>query len=300
MLNKISNLKLILGLVLLVLVYLAVTYFDSSKSEELEKQLVTIDTAKVSSISIAASETVQLTREDQQWLIVLKTGKKVPAKTDKVTGLLDQLTDIRPDRLAAKDPSKWKDYQVDSAGTALKVVENGTTTLDMVIGKPGATSYVRLADENEVYASDNFRGLNNEITINHYRDNTFIRMNTDSLISIDFNYASDSAFQLINSKGSWSFGDGSIPDSTKIMDYVSKLSLRYSNNFSDQDGSSVGPVVAEVVLQSQNQQPISLYAYEDAADSVIYQTNINPESYYNEDKLGQDYFVGRSAFSRSE
>ena len=297
MLNKISNLKLVLGLVLLILVYLAVTYFDSSKSEELEKQLVAIDTARVTAIDISSGEeTVKLTRDDQQWLVELKTGKKVKAESSKVEGLLDQLIDIRPDRLAAKDQSKWSDYQVDSTGTVLRVVEGETTTLNMVIGQSGSTSYLRLANEQEVYASDRFRGLNDKDKINHYRDNTFVEMNTDSLMSIAFNYAGDSSFQLVNQQGSWSFEDGTAADSNKVLEYIQKLDLRYSDNFSGQDGSSVGTSLAEIVVNSRNQQPESIYAYQDPADSVIYQSSLNQESYYADEKLGQEYFVGRSAF----
>jgi hypothetical protein len=297
MLNKISNLKLVLGLVLLGLVYLAVTYFDSSKSEELEKQLVAIDTAQVTAIDIiSGEETVKLTRDGQQWLVELQTGKKVNAESSKVEGLLDQLIDIRPDRLAAKDQSKWGDYQVDSTGTALRVTEGQTITLDMVIGQSGSTSYLRLADEQEVYASDRFMGLNNKDQINHYRDNTFVEMNTDSLMTIAFSYAGDSSFQLVNYQGSWSFEDGSAADSIKVLDYTRKLGRRYSDSFSEQDGSSVGTSLAEIEISSQSQQPVSIYAYQDLADSVIYQSSLNQDSYYADEKLGQEYFVGRSAF----
>ena len=300
MLNKISNLKLVLGLVLLGLVYLAVTYLDSSKSEELEKQLVAIDTAKVTAISIQSKEeTVKLLRDAQQWQVELKTGKKVTAETAKVEALLDMLLDLRPDRLAAKDQSKWKDYNVDSTGTQLKVMEGGNTTLDMVIGQTGSTSYVRLAGEDEVYASNRFKGLNNKDEINHYRNNIFLEMNTDSLTSITFNYPADSSFQLVNQSGSWSYDDGTAADSTKTVDFVSSLGMRFSDNFSEQDGSSLGAPLAEIVINSISDSPVSIYAFRDAADSVIFQSTINQESFYKEAKLGQEYFVGRSAFENS-
>ena len=289
-----------MGLVLLGLVYLAVMYFDSPKSEELEKQLVTIDTAKVTAISIVTeNETVMLSREGYQWQVGLMTGKKVKAQTSKVVGLLDQLIDLRPDRLAAKDPSKWSDYNVDSTGTGLQVMEGSNTTLDMVIGQSGSTSYIRVVGEDEVYASDRFNGLNNHDEINHYRDNTFIKMNTDSLASMAFNYPGDSSFQLINQAGGWSFSDGSAADSTEIVDYISNLDLRNSDSFAGQDGSSAGNPLAEIIITSLNEQPVSIYAYQDAADSVIYQSSINQESFYNDAKLGQEYFVGRSAFTEA-
>lgn len=295
MISKISNLKLILGLVLLGLVYLVVAYLDSSKSAELEKQLVSIDTSKVTQITIQSpDQTVNLYKENQGWQVELSTEKKVAAKTDKVTTLLDQLLDISTDRLAAKEESKWGDYQVDSTGTSLKIHEGDQLTLDMMVGQSGSTSYLRLADEDEVYASDGFRGLRTSDQINHFRDNTFIRMNTDSLESIAFNYPGDSSFQVINNNGTWNLDDGAQADSAKTAQYINKLKLKYNDDFAGQDGSSVGPQIAEIVISSKNQPQISIKAHGDVADSVIYQSSVNEESFFKDKQIGEDYFISKS------
>ena len=300
MLNKISNLKLVLGLVILGLVYLATVYFDSSKSEELEKQLVSIDTANVTEIIIVSpDETVNLTREGQHWEVQLNTGKKVPAVTGKVKSLVNELINIQPDRLAAKEKSKWKDYQVDSTGTTIQVKEHDNLTLNMVTGHSGSTSYIRLADETEVYASDGFGGLKNHGDINHYRDNTFVKITTDSIQSITFRYPGDSSFQLINESGSWSFADGSPADSTKTIEYLRNLNLRYNHNFSDQDGSSLGESLAEISISAKNEADLILKAYIDPADSVVYQSSSNPTALFNDKELGETFFVGKASFSKS-
>ena len=115
MINKISNLKLILGLVALVLAYLAVVYLDSSKSAPLDKQLISIDTSQSTRIVIQNDqEQVNLSQTSGQWQVALPSGKKVTATNSKVGDLMNTLLDIRTDRLAAKDESKWSDYQVDS------------------------------------------------------------------------------------------------------------------------------------------------------------------------------------------
>jgi len=118
-----------------------VVYFDSSKSTELEKELVSVDTSKVTRLTIENSEeTVNLYRENQGWQVALTTGKRVTAVTDKVTSLFEQLIDIRTDRLAAKDQSNWVDYQVDSTGTHIQVQEGDDLTLDMTVGQSGSTT----------------------------------------------------------------------------------------------------------------------------------------------------------------
>lgn len=301
MLNKISNLKLVLGLVLLALVYLATVYFDSSKSEELEKQLVSIDTANVTEIIITSSdETVNLTREGQQWEVQLNSGKKVPAVTSMVKSLLNELINIQPDRLAANDKSKWKDYQVDSTGTNLQVKEHDKLTLNMITGHSGSTSYIRLADETEVYASDGFGGLKSKETINHYRDNTFVKINTDSIQSIAFRYPGDSSFQMINDSGYWSFDDGSPIDSTKTVDYIRNLKLKYNDQFSGQDGSSLGESLAEITISTKNEADLFIRAYRDPADSMVYQSSSNPTAFFKDKELGETLFVGKSKLSTSQ
>jgi len=301
MIKKISNLKLILGLVLLVLVYLAVVYFDSSKSAPLEKQLVSIDTSKVTGLIIeTADEQVNLTKPAGQWQLELPSGKKVTAVASKVSSVLDRLMDISTDRLAAKEEDKWAAYQVDSTGTKLKVQEGDKLTLDMVVGQSGFTTYIRLAGEVEVYASDNFKGLSTYDNVNYFRDNTFLRMETDSIESISFNYPGDSAFQITNIAGSWTFNDSTPADSAKTLFYIRNLSLKFSNDFASEDGTSVGAQIAEIEIRSMNQPRISIMAFEDPADSVIYQSSINEEAYFNDTALGEEFFIGKSELMISQ
>jgi len=301
MINKISNLKLVLGLVLLGLVYLATVFFDSNKSEELERQLVTIDTAQVTGITIISpNETVELSRESQAWQVQLATGKKVPAVTSKVKSLLTELQSISPDRLAAKEKNKWSDYQVDSTGTIVKVTEAGSQTLNMVVGQLGTTSYLRLADQQEVYASDSFSGLKNSSSVNNFRDNTFLKLATDSIKSIAFNYPADSSFRIEHTSNGWQFADGSLADSARIVDYIRKLGLKSNDAFSDQDGNSLGELLAEIIVSTGNEVGLSIKAYSDPTDSVVYQSSSNPTSYFNDDELGDLFFVGKSSLSTGD
>ena len=301
MINKISNLKLILGLVLLVLIYLAVVYFDSSKSAPLEKQLVSIDTSKVTRLTIqTGDETVNLYKGSGLWQVDLPSGKKVTAVTSKVNSVLGQLMDIRTDRLAATNEDKWAEYQVDETGTKLKVQEGDEITLDMVVGQSGSISYIRIAGEDEVYASDDFKGLSNNDNINHYRDNTFVRMETDSIESITFNYPDDSSFQLTNKQGAWTIDDDTLTDSVKTIDYFRKLKLKINDDFAAEDGSSLGTQMAKIEIKLSNQAPVFITAFEDPADSVIYQSSINEEAYFSDTTLGKEFFIGKSELMISQ
>ncbi len=119
MLKRISNKKLILVLGGLVALYFVIDYTGGkNRSKSFRSTLVDIDTAKVSALEIEKQGNfLRITRTgSSNWELELKNGKKVTAKASNVKSALLNLIGIKPSRLASKDPSKWKDYQVDSAG----------------------------------------------------------------------------------------------------------------------------------------------------------------------------------------
>ena len=71
--------------------------------------------------------------------------------------MLIQLSEIKANSVAAQDESKWKELQVDSSGTRVKVYEGNDNTLDIVLGKFAyqqprtMLTYVRVKGDNDVY-----------------------------------------------------------------------------------------------------------------------------------------------------
>ena len=173
MLKNISSIKMIGILAVLVLVYLGFEFFGGkSRSKSFKTELVEIDTAKVSKLVIEAKgESLELIKENNTWKVSIGNGKYAEAQKSNVKSTLNSLLTIKPSRIVAKDSEKWKDYQVDSAGTRVQVFEGSKNTLDLVIGRFGFNqqamqqqqqmmmggrgmqqffSYVRLQNEDEV------------------------------------------------------------------------------------------------------------------------------------------------------
>lgn len=185
-----KNTTLIILLLLLIGAVAAIQFLGGDKERSFRTEIVELDTAKVTSISLfpRANEgkEIKLTRQDSTWSVQQEDGSIETANQDAVNGLLGTLLTVKPKRLAAKSDAKWEQYEVtDSKGTRVKVREGDKEVLDLYIGKfsvkqnqggnpqlggqqlppqfaggggqqpqPTLTSYVRVSGEQETYAVD--------------------------------------------------------------------------------------------------------------------------------------------------
>ena len=302
MLKGLSNTKLILILAGLIGVYLLVQFTgNKSRSKSFRSSLVDIDTAKVSSLEIEKQgEALRITRTGPSaWELELSSGKKVIAKTANVKSSLMNLMSIKPSRLASKDPSKWKDYQVDSAGTRVKVFQDSDKSLDIILGRFGVKdqrsyhTFVRLEEDSEVYTVDNFMGVSFSTDPANFRDQMFFRIKKDSVHTIAFNYP-DSSFNLAKSNNTWLL-DGTPTDSTSTADFLSKFSYTTSKNFVD-DVDDFGQPVLTVSIRASGEDDLVLNGYQVGGRGLILNSSLNPTAYFEDQTLVDKFLKGRTYF----
>ncbi len=295
---KLTTKNLIIILVVLAAA-LAVSQLTkrSGKSKSLRSDLVVLDTAKVSKIEIASTEgNVALTSTAAGWVVDLEDGSQKRTRKDAVTNLLASLNTIEPGRLASKSPDKWKDYQVDSAGTRVRVYEGKEVATDIVLGRFGVEgqqsyyTFVRLFEDDEVYVAPNFMSITVSKDAASYRDNNVMRLQKDSLTSITFNYP-DSAFRL--SKGdSWFLADQPA-DSAAVAGYLNSLSFLTSRMFYDE------PLAEDpshtVSFSFSNQPDIVIDAYLQGGETIV-RSSENKNELFTDFPLVGKVFKGRSAF----
>jgi hypothetical protein len=200
----------------------------------------------------------------------------------------------------AKDPSKWKEYQVDSAGTRVQVFEGKNKSLDLMIGRFGVQgqrsffTYVRLYEENEIYAADNFMGISFGTTASDYRDTQIVSFTTDSLAEIRFNYPGDSAFTLQRADSVWIVGN-QLADSTGTADYFSDV--RYINNpgfVDDVPASALVSPTMSVVIRERHRPEITVKAFQHPVHQWVIHSSLNPDNYFSHDKIFNEIFVPKS------
>jgi hypothetical protein len=276
-------------------------------------ELAAFDTAKVTGVIISdlkgENKSLELFKAGNQWKMKAN-GREYRTDADYISSLFQQLTQMKAERIAATSKEKWKEFEVtDSLALRITVKGKSKTLADLLVGKfswqPPAnpydrqgkmTSYVRVADEKEVYAVNGFIRMNLSTDISRFRDKTIVRTETGSLKKLTFEYPADSSFVLEKQGNSWTI-DGIPADSAKTSQYIHSLENMSGDDFAD-DATINGQAVYKLTLENSSAPPIELLAY--AADSLNGQLIISSlyrdTQFSGENGLTGRIFKGKSSF----
>jgi hypothetical protein len=95
---------------------------------------------------------VELAKQNGNW--VVETENDQPADTALVSGILDNLTGLTSDDLVSTNAESHPALEVDSTGVDVVIHAGGDEVGHIIVGKPGPdgmSTYVRLADQDNVY-----------------------------------------------------------------------------------------------------------------------------------------------------
>jgi hypothetical protein len=209
--KKLNNKILIAALVGLVGIFALSRWLRSPGLESnLKKELLSLETASINEVRIKPSNykplEVILKREANKWK-VFNNQQQAETEVGTVKSMLGVLKDLKVQRLASRKKDKWDTYQVGESGTLVSVLQNGKQT-DIHFGKSnygqgGATTFVRLGNQEEVYAVEGFLDSHFNRTYNDWRNKTFLRLNQSDIAKVIFNYAGDSSFVLEKRDSVW-------------------------------------------------------------------------------------------------
>ncbi|MDX1701636.1 MAG: DUF4340 domain-containing protein [Melioribacteraceae bacterium] len=303
---KISN--KIIGLLFTVILEVVIffVFIDSEKNERtFRKVLVDIDTTAVTEILIYPKSQnhteVKLSKSKEGWNVTLEDGKTANVTERRISDLFKQLIAILPKRLAARDEAKWNEFQVDSTGSRVKVMEGSKVSLDLVIGRFSfqqprtMKTFVRLYNDMDVYEVDGFLDMTFNQGANSFRDGTIISDDFNNWTQLQFNYPADSSFQLIRNGNDW-YLNGIKADSTKTTNYLRRLSSLANSSFVDDFNPAkfIYPTYA-LNITTTDLQFIEIKGFKDSTGYVVHSTE-NPDSYFDGNSVGKTIFVGTSEF----
>jgi hypothetical protein len=305
MFRSVKNIRLIGVLVILVAAYAGLKLFkNTGRSKSFREELVEIDTSKVDRIVITKSgSSFEVSKENDQWKVTIPGNKKVEATGTSVNNALSSLLRINPDRIATKDPEKWVDYQVDSAGTRVQVFENNISTLDMVLGRFGMHgqqqfhTFVRLFEDDEVYAANNFMGISFPSDPKGFRNSRFLQITSDSITQVTFNYPGDSAFILNKSQDTWYIGNNPA-DSASTASFLSGLRYVNGSDFVDdvEPAALINPTLSVMIRANGQPEDVVLEAYSHPLYGYILHSTYNPKAYFSDNSMMTRIFKGQSEF----
>ena len=293
-----STVKLIIVLGLVVGIYMLITVTSKKgRSKSYRTELVNIAADEVSKVQISSPEgEVELTKEDDQWMVTLASGKKVLTKENSVPGFLSTLGTIKPGAIATRKEEKWSDYQVDSAGTRIEVFEGSKKSLDLIVGRFNMTgqrsysTYVKLTEDDEVYTADNFMGMSLGKTTASFRENLLFRTTKDSITQITFNYP-DSAFALGKVDGKW-IVDGQEADSTSVATFLSGLGYVASSNFVEEENFQFPQLSIEITAGGSTYKAEAMQRM----DGYVIHSDENTDGYFVDGNLFDKLFKSKEDF----
>jgi len=306
-------------IILAALIALAVVSYliDKMKGDSSFKtELVSIDTAKVTAISIFPktdkNNPIKFQRTANKWQIEIN-GKWMQADENMVSSMLNDLSVLKPERVAATKKEKWAQFEItDSAGTRVMVEAGKEIVANVVIGKftyqqlPGASqnpyggvkisSYVRLADENEVYAVDGFLSMTFNRNRDDFRNKSLINENSTDWTKLTFTYQGDSSFVLNKENDMWTIG-GLPADSLSVKQFLNTINGMRGNTFIDDAAASLYQPVYSLKVEGKNMQALEVIAF--AADTVnqyVVSSTLNKEAAFSsaKDNLVPRLFVSKN------
>lgn len=306
MFKKFKSWMLMIVLAVLMIIYLIVRYAGSGERTFKEKVL-SFDPATVTEIVIKDPKSkepgpLELKFTGDKWM-VSNGGKEYPADSNVIKNVLGQLSNLPTKRYAGKGRDAWKKYDVTDSSASLVTLKSSKQTIaELYVGKfaynqpkdqqpqqlqmqgrqqrGDMTTYVRLADEKDVYAVEGFLKMGVSSSLNNYRIRTLAGLNQADITRITSNGPGVTKV-LEKSGGIWLF-NGTPADSTMALKYRGTLARVVGSKFVDLDAPPSNPAYT-VKIEGNNFSPVELQAYPVADTNVAYiiTSSVNPGTYFN-------------------
>ncbi len=300
MFRKINSKILISIFVVLLALVVLVELIDSRKGNRTFKnELVNVEAAEVTSVELypkaVNGNLIRIFLENEKWKVE-SDGKTYNADGPNVTRMIAELNEMKPKSVAATSKDKWEQFEVtDSLGTRVKLMKGSDVLADVVIGKFSfqqprtTTSYVRLADDKEVYGVEGMLAMSFNRNLNSFRDRTIIKSNKADWTKLTFSYPADSSFVLEKRDNKWMIGDMQA-DSAKVAQYFTRIA-----NLTDGSFVNEKPVIApthRLSIEGNNMmQKVEVIGYYSDPEHFVMESNLNPDTWINSKTTAEKVFT---------
>lgn len=289
----------------LIIVVIWIFLSDPSKNERTFRQnIVNIDTTKITEIYLFPKsqngKEVKLFKTENIWKVKTEFNKEFTIPPFKIKNLLNQLLAIKPKRLASRSSEQWSVYQVDSNATRILVNEGTEETLNLIIGKfafqqpRSMSTYVRLANDVDVYEVDGFLEMTFNKDANSFRDETIISSDKSNWVKLVIDTPNAESFTLVKSDKKW-FIDDKLTDSSKTEKVLNELSRISNSEFANIfDENSLPPLNEKLLIESNDGSIITVSSFRDSSNYIIHSSS-NPENYFKGEKISSKIFFDKNS-----
>lgn len=248
------NQKILLAIFLVLLVIAALFYFLDRRTGDrtFRSELFELDSANITSVTVypkgGNNPSYQLIKSGPSWELSMK-NHRWPTDSNAIRNAISILMQVKPQRVAGKDESSWKNFDLtDSLSMRVVVEEQGETTADFRIGKVTFTqsgpqgyggnrqmmplTYIRVAGDEKAYVVEGFISMLFADNPSMFRNRSLLKVNKDEITRLSFNYPGDSSFVLVRTPAGWSI-DNRPADSAKVATFLGTLANLSWHEFAD-------------------------------------------------------------------
>lgn len=300
--SKRFNNKILIIILVILGGILVLTEFLKKTEKNLKTEIVAFNADEVNKIEVKSKDAdnsiIVLRKGANNWQVT--DGERTyQAESETIDSYFEELLKIKSQRLAAKSKNKWSEFQLtDSAATQIKLFnEKNKSLLNILIGKFSykqiqdpygrnniqGISYVRLADEEEIYAVDGFLPMSLNKNLDDWRNKTLIKLNKGDIKKVSFVYP-DSSYTLELKDSVWYAGNLKI-DSKKAESFLSGLQNKKGFNFNN-DFQAVSNPIYQLKIEGDNLMDININCYEIEEGKYIIHSNQNKEAFFDSDENG--------------
>jgi len=311
---KNSTLLIIFGI--LALLAVVFYFYDSKKGERsFRSELFTIDSSKVSRITINPKTrnkaVLVLSGSGKDWKIAAG-NKSYPADTNVVFQIISSLVSAKPERVSGTDRSSWKEYEVTDTSSVRVIVEQGNdVAADFRVGKMsynmGSRGYggrqgmsvksnIRVAGDDKVYVVNGFLSMLFGEEVSAYRNRILCRFNRTQVSKLTFSCPGDSSFILQKQDNKWMLMDKPA-DSASVVNYLGSLASLFNGEFADEKDIPV-TYPFTLKIEGTNFPAIELQGYANADNKHYFvKSNMNPAVFGGASpSLFRQVFPGKGKF----
>ncbi|MCC6383813.1 MAG: DUF4340 domain-containing protein [Bacteroidia bacterium] len=289
---KLNNQTLIiLSLVLAGLIAWIFLSEDRKSESTFQDVFAEIDTSAVKEIRI-----YPLVAQRKE-IRIFKTGKRWHVKNETQEALVDDQTvkslfsifaKIKSRSLAAASENQWEQFQVGDSTANRIIFITPEKSFDIMIGKftfdnetHGATSYIRMKNQKEVYAVEGFLAFSVNQPFNSWRDKFLFKSDGSDLNKITFLYPADSGFVLLKDSARWLI-NGQTVNNEKA--FINEISFLAGEHFAK--AKITAPPVYSVSFDNNNHDLTTIHFYEaDSINKFFVTSTINPQTVFSDPDL---------------
>jgi hypothetical protein len=271
----------ILGGLLIVLIVLALLVLQKpgeQSSSDAGKTVFKIDSSAIDKIELKTlASTITLEKRGAEWFVTQPITYK--ASQENVAQMLSQAKAMESNGIITNKPEKFAAFEVNSAGTQVKLSAKGAEQAAFVLGKMGSTyleMYARTLSSNDVLLVTGVFGFTFNRSLKEWRDKTIFKTTRESIHEIAYRYG-DTTFVLSFNNGEWFIG-GAKAKKSAVGDIVGQLSDLRCSDFVD---TAVTPVPKTIAMISYANVQVQ-WVFDKPSGKYFVQASNSPQRYIME------------------